>query len=134
VEALIRQLPDTVEVGHIIKRAFSQQINNAKLQLGIWPKRTRKELAKKLNFDALSSQGKKEAKNTLWEINAIYHDGAKELLAKKHTVGSLLADATLSAVPSSQGNCKWKTRTKKLRLTRTERKGYKRLYTKSKRN
>jgi hypothetical protein len=133
VEALIRQLPDTVEVGHIIKRAFLQQINNAKLQLGIWPKRTRKELAKKLNFGALPPQGKKEAKNTLWAINAIYHEGAKELLAKKHAVGMLLADATLGAAPSSQGNSKGKTRTKKLRLTRTERKGYKRLHTKSKR-
>jgi len=62
VEALIIQLSDTIEAGHIIKRAFSKQIHNAKLQLGIWPKRTRKDLAKKLKFGALSPQGKKEAK------------------------------------------------------------------------
>ena len=82
VEELIRQLPDLIEVGYIVKKAFSQQINNAKLQLGIWPKRTRKELAKKLKFDTLSSQGKKEAKNTLWAINTIYHEGAKSYFPK----------------------------------------------------
>ena len=85
VEALIRQLPDTINIGHIIKSAYTQQINNAKLQLGIWPKRTRKELAKKLNFNALLPQEKKEAKNTLWAINVIYHEGAKELLSSKHS-------------------------------------------------
>jgi hypothetical protein len=128
VEALIRQLPDTIEVGQTIKKAFSQQINNAKLQLGIWPKRTRKLLARKLKFDALSSQGKKEAKNTLWAINALYHEGARELLSRKHAVCSnTLADAenTACRALNAQGINKGNTSSKKLRLTKIERKGYK---------
>jgi hypothetical protein len=135
VEALIRQLPDTIEVGHIVKKAFSQQINNAKLQLGIWPKRTRKELAIKLKFDTLSSQGKKEAKNTLWAINALYHEGARELLSRKHAVCSnTLSDAenTACRALNSKGINKRNTRSKKLRLTKIERKGYKVIRTNTK--
>jgi len=133
VEALIRQLPDIIEGGNIIKRAFSKQIHNAKLQLGIWPKRTRKELAKRLKFDTLSLQGKKEAKNTLWAINAIYHDGAKELLSKKHAeCSSILTDGKTLGSASTPLRGSKSTQTKKLRLTRAERKGFRRIQSRSK--
>jgi hypothetical protein len=122
-----------IEVGHIVKKAFSQQINNAKLQLGIWPKRTCKELATKLKFGTLSLQEKKEAKNTLWTINAIYHEGAKELLSKKHAeCSSILTDGkTLGSASTPLGSSK-STRMKKLRLTRAERKGFRRIQSRSK--
>jgi len=125
VDNLIRHLPDTIEVGHIIKRAFSQQVNNSKLRLGIWPKRTRKELAKKLKFDTLTQQGKKEAKNTLWKINAIYHEGAVEILSKKHNTCSAIPVESKDTLFTSKG----KIRPNKLRLTKSERKGFKRTQT-----
>ena len=74
------------------------------------------------------------AKNILWSINAIYHEGAKELLSKKHVVCSSTLIETLGAGPDSQGISKGKTRSKKLRLTKIERKGYKRINTSAKRN
>ena len=123
VDTLIQNLPlQTVDTAKIIKNMCEKHIRSGKLQLGIWPKLARKELTRKLNYENLPTEEKKDAKNALWKINQIYHEGARNLLRIKRNIETDLTPSPTPSVPLTAIPRGGRARSHKLRITTRPRK------------
>jgi hypothetical protein len=102
-------------------KRMSDTVNNQKMAHMFWPKLARKELARKLNYENLPPEEKKDARNALWKINQIYHEGARNLLRVKRNIETDMLPSETIKAPRT-GPPRGTSRTNKLRLSRRLRK------------